>query len=165
MQASCLTHGHLRSQLACAFYVDLAARLIGGETYPHALAETQQLLGNLIEDQYFKERASFNMVLDPDLASREEENISGDGYVMHTLSASLWCCLRADSYEQAVLLAVNLGEDTDTTGAVTGGLAGLIYGSSGIPAIWANQLARIEDIENLCRRISDSCMHNWKGLS
>lgn len=69
----------------------------------------------------------------------------------------MWCLLNASSYEEAVLGAINLGEDTDTTGAVTGGLAGIIYGASSIPAHWIRGLARLDDIEALCRRFETAC--------
>lgn len=61
-----------------------------------------------------------------------------------------------ESYREAVLKAVNLGEDTDTTTAVTGGLAGLLYGWNTIPDPWLLQLARREDIEDLVQRMAKS---------
>jgi len=81
--------------------------------------------------------------------------IYSSGYVLHTLEASIWCLLTTDSFEEAVLRAVNLGEDTDTTGAVTGGLAGLLYGISSIPEKWLKKLARYDDISNLAERVAD----------
>jgi len=60
--------------------------------------------------------------------------------------------LTSDDYKTATLKAVNLGLDTDTTGAVTGGLAGLLYGFDNIPKSWVYQLARKEDIEDLATR-------------
>ena len=80
--------------------------------------------------------------------------MNSSGYVLHTLEASIWCLLTTGSYQEAVLKAVNLGEDTDTTAAVTGGLAGLLYGLSGIPENWKQQLARYEDIDELAERLS-----------
>ena len=82
------------------------------------------------------------------------EQIQSSGYVLHTLEASVWCLLTTDTYRDAVLKAVNLGEDTDTTGAVTGGLAGLLYGLEAIPASWVNQLARLKDIEALAHGLT-----------
>ena len=72
--------------------------------------------------------------------------------MLHTLEAALWCLLQHETYSATVLAAVNLGEDTDTTGAVVGGLAGLYYGEEAIPASWVKVLARFADIEDLCRR-------------
>lgn len=83
-----------------------------------------------------------------------EEEIQSSGYVVHTLEACIWCLLTTDDFKEAVLKAVNLGEDTDTTGAVTGGLAGLLYGLDKIPRHWIDQLARKEDIEDLAERVA-----------
>ena len=80
--------------------------------------------------------------------------VQSSGYVIHTLEASIWCLLTTDNYKEAVLKAVNLGQDTDTTGAVTGGLAGLLYGIDGIPANWVMQLARWKDIDDLAKRLT-----------
>jgi signal transduction histidine kinase len=75
--------------------------------------------------------------------------------VLHTLEASIWCLLTTENYKDAVLKAVNLGDDTDTTGAVTGGLAGLLYGFDNIPKNWLKQIARYDDIENLAERLGN----------
>ena len=63
------------------------------------------------------------------------------GYVVHTLEAALWAVGRTECFEDALVLAVNLGEDADTVGAVTGQLAGALYGESGIPRRWLRPLA------------------------
>ena len=67
--------------------------------------------------------------------------ICASGYVAHTLEASLWGVARTGGYRSAVLLAANLGEDADTTGAITGQLAGALYGAAGIPTDWLEKLA------------------------
>lgn len=87
------------------------------------------------------------------LYTLQEQEISSSGYVLHTLEASLWCFLNSESYAEAVLKAVNLGEDTDTTGAVTGGIAGIYYGFKNIPEEWISELVRKEDIEVLCEKL------------
>ncbi|MBQ4509319.1 MAG: ADP-ribosylglycohydrolase family protein, partial [Clostridia bacterium] len=76
--------------------------------------------------------------------------IKSSGYVVDTLEASIWCLLNTKSYEECVLKAVNLGEDTDTVGAVTGGLAGILYGYDAIPSEWLNSLVKKEMIEKMC---------------
>ena len=67
-----------------------------------------------------------------DIGKRE---IKSSGYVVDTLEAAIWCLLNTKSYKESVLMAVNLGEDTDTVAAVTGGLAGLYYGYENIPKL------------------------------
>ncbi len=80
---------------------------------------------------------------------RPEKEIYSSGYVIHALEASLWCWLNSSSYKEAVLKAVNLGGDTDTTAAITGGLAALSYGLSDIPESWITTLKRSNDIITL----------------
>jgi ADP-ribosylglycohydrolase len=70
------------------------------------------------------------------------------GYVADTLDAALWCLSATDNYRDCVLLAVNLGGDTDTVAAIAGGLAGIKYGFDAIPKEWIEQLANKELIES-----------------
>ncbi len=67
--------------------------------------------------------------------------IRSSGYVLHTLEAALWAVERTGSFEEAVVLAVNLGDDADTVGAVAGQLAGALHGASAIPRRWLDRLA------------------------
>lgn len=74
------------------------------------------------------------------IASRPVGAVKSDGYCEHTLEAALWCFLNTRSYEDCVLKAVELGDDTDTTAAVAGALAGTYYGFEAIPPKWVGQL-------------------------
>lgn len=102
------------------------------------------------------EIALFGRLLKEDISNLEEDQIQSDGYVLHTLEASIWCLLKTGHYEEAVLKAVNLGSDTDTTGAVTGGLAGLLYGLDEIPEKWLQPIAKYKDIEDPAVRLSNA---------
>ena len=154
-QVSSITHGHIRSVIACFYYLEFARQLVAQkdkfEIYKNLQTEiTNQLTSLSINPA---EIAKFDRLLKQNIHEQTEENIFSSGYVLHTLEASIWCLLTTDNYKDAVLKAVNLGEDTDTTGAVTGGLAGLLYGFDNIPANWIKQLARNNDIENLAERL------------
>ncbi|MBE0673858.1 MAG: ADP-ribosylglycohydrolase family protein, partial [Bacteroidales bacterium] len=94
----------------------------------------------------------FDRILRKNIFSLPPEEIASDGYVVHTLEAALWCVMKTSSYRKTVLKAVNLGRDTDTTAAVAGGLAGLLYGYEKIPEEWLHVLARRRDIEALALR-------------
>ena len=85
--------------------------------------------------------------------SRHRDAIASTGYVAHSLQAALWCVGRTGSFEDAVLLAANLGEDADTTAAITGQLAGALYGASAIPAQWRQRLAWSERIATTARAL------------
>ena len=105
---------------------------------------------------FHTEYVHFARALSGNLGDVPEDDIASSGYVMHTLEASLcWCLLTSKSYEEAVLKAVNLGEDTDTTGCVTGGLAGLWSGVERIPASWRNAVARQQEIGQVLERFAD----------
>jgi ADP-ribosylglycohydrolase len=84
---------------------------------------------------------------------RQPPQIQGSGYVVRSLEAALWAFARSDSFEEGALLAVNLGDDADTTGAVYGQLAGALYGEDAIPAHWREQLALPETIEQYADRL------------
>lgn len=78
---------------------------------------------------------------------RPRSAIRSSGYVRHTFEAALWCLANTTSYRDCVLLAINLGDDTDTTGAAAGALAGIVYGMDGMPAEWLEALRGKDVIE------------------
>ena len=85
--------------------------------------------------------------------SKEPPNIKGSGYVVESLEAALWAFSRSDSFREGALLAVNLGDDADTTGAIYGQLTGAFYGKEAIPAAWKATLAKRELIIELADRL------------
>lgn len=81
------------------------------------------------------------------LKDAPERGIRSGGFVRDTLKAATWCFINTNSYEDCVLAAVNLGDDTDTTAAVAGALAGTAYGIDAIPREWIDSLRGKELIE------------------
>lgn len=126
---SAITHAHYISKIICIKYVHIAINLINGMTVKESVEKetSKDFLLSLIE-------------------SDDQDIISG-GYVVDSFKASLWCLLNTDSYKDCVLKAVNLGSDTDTTAAIAGGLAGIIYGYDNIPKEWIKKLQRKDLIE------------------
>lgn len=84
---------------------------------------------------------------------KSREQIQSSGYVVHSLEAALWCFDRHDSFEAAVLDAANLGDDADTTAAITGQIAGAFWGRSGIPAHWLERLHQEGEIRALAQSL------------
>ncbi len=164
-EMSSITHAHIRSVMACFIYVEMARQLLSGLAVIEAFAEMQRVvngffqaegIGSELEIRQFHrilENPYGDYIIKP-LVEYPEADIRSSGYVVHTLEAALWCLLNHDTYAATVLAAVNLGEDTDTTGAVAGGLAGLAYGEATIPAEWLAGLARRADIEDLAQRLA-----------
>jgi ADP-ribosyl-[dinitrogen reductase] hydrolase len=94
---------------------------------------------------------------------RDPPEIVGSGYVVKSLEAALWAFARSNSFEQGALMAVNLGDDADTTGAVYGQLAGAFYGVRGIPARWLEKLAMREEIEHMAERLWNTSSSSSAG--
>lgn len=152
---SSITHAHFRSKLCCWIYIEVALGLIQGKTPQEAYTQMQHIVNEHLDNFQEKpqEKLLFQRILDLDIAALQEKDIRSSGYVLHTLEASLWCLLKYDNFTATVLAAVNLGEDTDTTGAVAGGLAGLLYGWQSIPSEWIDVLAKLDDILALTQKM------------
>lgn len=88
----------------------------------------------------------FDRILKSDTSILNERDIKSGTYVLETLEAVLWCFLRGKNFQESLLSAVNLGEDTDTVAAVTGGLAGILYGEKGIPEEWMTRICKKKEI-------------------
>ncbi len=157
---SALTHGHERSRMACGLYLCIANELLEHRLGHREGASLPQLiatgLGNGFHyyqshDAYASEITHFTRLTDvPAFSALSADAINSGGYVIDTLEASIWSLLTTDNFSTAVLRAINLGRDTDTTGAVTGGLAGLYYGFDEIPEMWLNALPKREEWYQLC---------------
>ena len=149
-----LTHAHIRSNIACGLYYFMICEVLEG---------TDELINRLQKGLdrgfafYEKKLADhenilyYNRLRDLTQFAREkEESIRSSGYVVDTLEAVVWSLITTSSFEEALLKAVNLGNDTDTVGAITGGLAALFYGFDAIPSQWIQELKKRESIEKLC---------------
>lgn len=152
-EISSLTHAHVRSCLCCAYYSLLVRHLLNGARLVEAMKRASE---ELMPHVPAGERQILHRVLTGSVIEEAESGIRGSGYVVHCLEAALWCAGRHESYAEAVLAAVNLGEDTDTTAAVTGGLAGVMYGIEAIPMEWRNAIARRDEVMALADAFADA---------
>ena len=145
--ASRMTHAHERSLIACGIYAHVVWSLLEDhsvESVYRGLAEAERYYSGREELEHF------SRLFELDFAALPISEIKSSGYVVDTLEASIWCLLNSKSYKDCVLRAVNLGEDTDTVGAIAGGMAGAVWGYSDIPEKWIKTLARRDYIEELC---------------
>ena len=152
---SALTHPHVRAVTGCFIYLQFAIALLGKKEKTEAYKEIQHTTTNfLLKRTDLKELNYFSRILNESIGGFPEESIESTPYVVHSLEAALWCVMRSDNYRETVSRAVNLGGDTDTIGALAGGLAGIIYGTKQIPEDWLSVLARKDDIIDLANRFA-----------
>lgn len=145
--ASSLTHAHEISKLGCNIYCDYIILLLNG----YSKKEAFDMLKELDYGSYFSNSAIsvYSNILSGKLENLNINDIKSSGYVVDSLEASIWCTLKNTSYETAVESAVNLGNDTDTIGAITGSLNGIIYGEKNIPQRWLEKMKKLDYLENL----------------
>ncbi len=151
VEVSALTHAHPRSTMCCAYFSLLLRGLLGGQGLAAAM---QAAAADLRPYMAEAELGVMARILDGSVIAAPREEIRGSGYVVHCLEASLWASARANSYREAVLLAVNLGDDTDTTAAVTGAICGAMQGSAAIPEAWRAGLVQGEMVRGLAERLA-----------
>jgi ADP-ribosylglycohydrolase len=150
-EVSAITHAHPRSKMGTGMYALVVRNLLKGlpkkTAVDTAIAEAQAYYGGW--EEFKSELPAYERIFSGSIASFEEDDIQSSGYIVHTLEAALWCLLRYNDTREILLAAVNLGLDTDTTGTVAGGLAGLTYGLEGVPADWLQSLLKKADIDAL----------------
>ena len=150
-EVSALTHRHIRAAMSCLIYLKLGEYLLAGKEKIEAYEQMRQDVLAFWQTSNFptEEQTHFEKSVIQDIREVPRAELRSGGYVIEALEASLWCFLTEDSYAKAVFSVINLGHDTDTTGAITGGLAGLYYGMHEVPQRWHDLLARRNDIVQL----------------
>ena len=156
------THGAPEAVEACSYFVQLLRQAILGQPdvlrpRPWIGAETdglrpQHFISGIDDDITPLSRTSevaIDAIARGSWCGKTRDQIRSSGYVIHTLEAAVWAVGTTSSFEDALILAVNLGDDADTVGAVTGQLAGALYGASAIPERWLHPLAWRERITQL----------------
>ena len=151
---SSLTHAHQISVMGCFIYVQFVCYLLAG----FSIEEAYLIIREYDYSAEFEDetRAKYTRILDSDISQLSEDEIKSTGYVVDSLEAALWCLLTTKDYKDAVLKAVNLGADTDTIAAITGSMAGIVYGLDSIPDEWIMQLKRRKYLMDLCGRFAET---------
>lgn len=159
IKVASLTHNHIRTNMCNAMYFYMVKSILddrnNGEVRPF-IDTLQDGINNAF--QYFskdeanlKEMIHLERLVDlSEMKKLPSDDIQSSGYVLHTIEAAIWSLITTESFEDALLKAVNLGDDADTVGAVTAGLAGLYYGYESIPEDWLSVIQKREWIEELC---------------
>lgn len=146
-KVSSITHKHELSIMGCYIYVLFGMELLKKNNIKEAYKKIKEKSYSFFSDNcQFK----YSRILRYNINDYNIEEIKSSGYVLDTLEATLWTLLNTDSYNNAVIKAINLGDDTDTVGACVGGLAGIYYGIEAINSDWKNDLLEFNYIVEMC---------------
>ena len=147
-EVSSITHRHQISILGCYIYVRLAMELLKGKELLQAYQEIKKL-----DYSYFTEDTicKYERILNSNIGLYNINDISSNGYIVSTLEAVIWTLINSKSFNETIIKAINLGEDTDTVGACVGGLAGIYYGIENINQKWKDNILRYDYIINMCK--------------
>ncbi len=142
---SCITHAHLRSRICCALYCLWAKNLLNetGDEWNKAV--------EFLRD-YYKNHTDKISQLEFNIKPDDEHKINGSGYVVDSLFSAKWACEK-NSFEETVKAAIKLGNDTDTTACIAGGIAGIKHGVNSIPIRWRGNLRGKELYEPLFEKL------------
>lgn len=153
-QATALTHDHLRAKIASGIYFFMVQAIIEGEgSLNHRLQEGMDHAKSFyfVHSEYANEWLHYKRMENfAEFAAVAEKDIISSGYVVESLEAAVWSLITTKTFERGILKAVNLGDDTDTIGAIAGGLAALYYGYENIPVDWIEEIIKKEEILALC---------------
>lgn len=135
---SALTHRHESVQFACFIYVMYVIDLLNSIDKEKAYMNMRKRKYN-----YSKEAIDpYQRLLIDDIRNLKIDDIKSSGYIVDTIEASFWCLLNNNTYEETIIEAINLGQDTDTIAGIAGSMAGIIYGMNNIPKRWLDKLQR-----------------------
>jgi len=145
-QASELTHAHMRSKIACGLYYFLVEAILDNrgnlyECIRYGLKQGMEYYGSELELRFYERLKDLEW-----FCRLDRDEIRSSGYVVDTLEAVIWCLVTTNTFKESLLKAVNLGLDTDTIAALTGGLAGLHYGYEEIPGEWIEVLKMRDEL-------------------
>ena len=150
-----LTHAHIRSNIACGLYFFMTKQILMGEGSLQERMQEGITRGFAFYESFLADKENlhyYDRMRNLDVfKTLPADMIRSTGYVVDALEAAVWSLITTDSFDQALLKAVNLGDDTDTVGAIAGGLAGLYYGYDSIPEDWLSAIKRRDWIEDMCR--------------
>lgn len=147
------THGAATAVDACRYLAALIIGAIDGISKEKLLEKRYSPIPNYWENHPLVEE--IDEIAKGSFKHRQPPEIKGTGYVVKSLEAALWAFYHSNSFAEGCLLAVNLGDDADTTGAVYGQLAGAFYGETGIPETWREKIAKRDLIISMAKQIFD----------
>ena len=152
---SSLTHAHDISKMGCFIYVKFVIYLLSGLSKEEAYNNIKNLDYSMYSDEAIN---VYDRILKNDIKEYSLKTIKSTGYVVDTLECALWIFLNAESYKDCIVASTNIGDDTDTIGAIVGSMAGILYGYDSIPARWLDKLQRKDYLIDSAKRF-ENCLN------
>jgi len=150
-ESSRTTHGALTAVDACRYLGTLIVGALNGASKKELLSDHYCPVPGYWKDKPLV--AEIDEITSGSFKRKNPPQIRGTGYVVRSLEAALWAFHHGSTFKEGCLLAVNLGDDADTTGAVYGQLAGAFYGEQAIPEFWRSRLIFRNLIESFADRL------------
>lgn len=151
---SSFTHSHEISILGCFIYVLLVIELLSGKEKVNAYSNIRKY--NYRKYFSLENIKYYDRLLNNDISELDVDSISSMGFVVDTLEAVVWCFMNNNSYDKCVIEAINLGNDSDTIGALVGSLSGIYYND--INNKWLNDIKRKNYLLDLCNDFYNSLL-------
>ena len=152
-ESSRTTHGAKEAVDACRYFSGLLVGALKGVDKETLLAGSYCPVEGLWGRNPLAEKIA--AIADGSFKDKEPPEIKGKGYVVDALEAALWAFHKSQDFREGALLAVNLGDDADTTGAIYGQIAGAYYGAEAIPAAWRERLTMTTEIASMADSLYD----------
>ena len=143
------THAAVEAVDACRYMTGILVGALRGESKDHLLSDLYSPVYNYWFFQQSVLAPRIDAIARGEYKHKEAKDLPAGAYVVDTLEAALWCFYKTDNFQEGARLAVSLGNDTDTTAAVYGQLAGAYYGQEAIPESWREKIAQRAVIEYL----------------
>jgi len=155
-EIAAITHGHPTGYLSSGFMAELIYKLRTGSNLLESIdVATDKLLEYPDHDETYNAiKKALILASDDDVSPETIERIGAGWIAEEALAISLFCAIKAENYKEGVLMAVNHSGDSDSTGAITGNILGMIYGMDGIPDNWIEHL----EVKNLISEMSKDAM-------
>lgn len=147
-EVSSLTHSNMKCIIACSIYLEMCLNILDGHDKTTAYTKMKSTILEYYKE-YDKQLKSFDNILYKDILDINKEELSGSGYVIHTLESALYSFLSTKNFKHAIYNAILLGDDTDTVASITGGISGLYYGYNKIPKKWRKLIVKQKEIFDL----------------
>ena len=149
-----LTHAHEISIMGCYIYVRFLLNIMNGKDKE----ESYKALRRYNYSKYFSQDTikEYDRILKNDISKYKLNEIKSTGYVVDTLEAVLFVVMNSTKFSESIIGAVNLGDDTDTIGAITGSITGTIYGYDEIPVKWLFSLKKQDYIADIVKAFEET---------